>query len=58
MNQDRNEDIWPNGKLPNVYHMEELWKEEEMVLKMTIVLIQSQSGDNDTNINSRQSIRG
>lgn len=21
MSQDRNEDIWPNDKLPNVYHM-------------------------------------
>jgi len=35
---------------------EEEEEEEETLLQTAIVLIQSQSGDNDTDINSRQSI--
>lgn len=26
MSRDRNEDIWPNDKLPNVYHMSQAWR--------------------------------
>lgn len=43
MGQDRNETIWPNDRLHNVYHMPQTrrvgWKGEEMVLKIAIVLI-------------------
>lgn len=33
MNQDRNEDIWPNGKLPNVYHMQQAGRKRKWYLK-------------------------
>lgn len=33
MNQDRNEDIWPNGKLPNAYHMQEAGRKRKWYLK-------------------------
>lgn len=33
MSRDRNEDIWPNGKLPNVYHMQQAGRKRKWYLK-------------------------